>query len=48
MKKLRLVRKEGGSRVISFSEIPADWKAVELQVLKATKECLTVRIDRVQ
>ena len=49
MTKINMVRREGGSRVLSVSRIiPLDWVAVEMEVTKAGKQTIVVRIDRVK
>jgi len=44
-----MVRREGGSRVLSVSKvIPKGWFAVEMVVIKATPNAITVKIDKVR
>ena len=44
-----MVRKEGGSRVLSVSKVvPKNWTAVEMEVVKATKESIIVKINKVK
>ena len=43
-----MVRREGGSRVLSIREIPADWLAVDLTVTKKTPKQLIIKIDKVK
>ena len=48
--KLRTIRKEGGTRVVSVTDIlPQDWLAVEITVKKKTKNNkITVEIEKVK
>ena len=49
MTKLNTIRREGGSRVLAVSRvIPAGWEAVELIVIKSTKDCITLKVERVK
>ena len=49
MNKLKAIRKEGGSRVISITNIiPADWIFVELVIIKTTKDVVTLKINKVK
>ena len=49
MSKIHMVRKEGGSRVISITNvIPLDWRAVELKLIKGTKTSITIKIERIK
>jgi len=44
-----MVRKEGGSRVISVTTIiPSDWKAVALKTIRGTKTSITIKIERIK
>ena len=44
-----MVRREGGSRVLSVSKvIPKEWIAVEMVVIKATSDIITVKIEKVK
>ena len=47
--KVNMVRKEGGSRVLSISKVlPPDWIAVVLTVVKKTESFVTVKIEKVK
>ena len=47
--KLRAIRKEGGSRVISITHlVPIEWIFVELEVVKQTTDMVTLKIKRVK
>ena len=47
--KLKAIRKEGGSRVISITHIiPTEWIFVELEVIKTTKNVVTLKINKVK
>ena len=49
MNKLRAIRKEGGSRVITITHIiPVDWTFVELVVIKTTKDVVTLKVNKVK
>ena len=50
MGKIRIVRKEGGTRVISVTDIiPVDWLAVEATTKKTTKKnIIVVHIEKVK
>ena len=49
MAKINMVRREGGSRVISITRvIPLDWLAVDIEVVKTTKNVVTLKINRVK
>jgi hypothetical protein len=44
-----MVRREGGSRVVSISHIiPAEWVAVDMRITKTTKTAIVVKIERVK
>ena len=47
--KLRAIRKEGGSRVISITHIiPMDWIFVELEIIKTTNNAVTLKVIKVK
>lgn len=49
MSKINMVRREGGSRVLSVSKvIPVSWTAVELVLIKSTKKSIMLRINKVK
>lgn len=49
MSKIRLIRHEGGSRVMVVSSIvPKDWVAVEAVIIKQTNDSIVVKINRVK
>ena len=49
MAKINMVRREGGSRVLSVSKvIPKNWIAVEMEVVKASKSTVIVKIIKVR
>ena len=49
MSKLKAIRKEGGSRVITITHIiPDSWTFVELVIVKMTKDFLTLKINKVK
>lgn len=49
MGKLTIVRKEGGSRVITVTEhLPKDWKAVEIVPVEKSSESVTLKIEKVK
>ena len=49
MTKINMVRREGGSRVVSMSKIiPPEWIAVEMQVTKSNEYYIIVRIEKVK
>ena len=46
--KFKLIRKEGGSRVLSVTEIvPSNWTAVKTRVTKKTKNAVYICIEKV-
>ena len=48
MNKLKAIRKEGGSRVISITNIiPADWIFITVEIVKITKDIVTLKINKV-
>lgn len=49
MGKTMVVRKEGGSRVVTLTEmIPADWRLVEVIVIDKGYDTVTVKINKVR
>lgn len=49
MSKINMIRREGGSRVLSVSKIiPVEWVAVEMKVTRATSSAITVKIEKVK
>ena len=49
MGRINIIRTEGGSRVVSVSRaIPKEWKAVEVEVIKATDDVITVKFNKVK
>lgn len=49
MTKIFVVRREGGSRVLSMTKVlPKDWLAVEISVIKKTDGCITMKIEKVK
>ncbi len=49
MNKIKMVRSEGGSRVMSVTDIvPKDWVAVEAKITKQSKSSVTVIISKVK
>ena len=49
MGKINMVRQEGGSRVVSISKaIPKGWRAVEIEVVKASTKAVTVKFSKVK
>lgn len=49
MSKFKVIRKEGGSRVLAVTDIiPKGWTVVETSVRKLTNSCVVVKIDKVK
>ena len=49
MAKIKMIRREGGSRVVSLpKDFPNDWKAIEIVITKRSKGVMTLRFDRVR
>lgn len=49
MGKIHIIRKEGGSRVISITKIlPIDWQAIEMDIVKQTKTYVTIKVLKVK
>ena len=49
MGKINLIRREGGSRVISITKaIPLDWQAVDIEVTKTTESIVILKINRIK
>lgn len=49
MIKIKMIRHEGGSRVLTVSDIiPEDWIAVETKVTKRINGAITVKIEKVK
>ena len=46
-KKLRKVRREGGTRVVSAPEIPNDWQYVYSTIVKKTQTSVVMRYEKV-
>ena len=44
-----MVRREGGSRVLSVSKVmPKGWTVVEMNVIHETTKSVTIKIDKVK
>jgi len=44
-----IVRKEGGSRVISITKVlPKEWKVIEIETTKKKEDYLTLKVKRVK
>ena len=49
MGKVRLIRNEGGSRVITVTDIlPKEWQLVEVIVQRVAKTTITVKLEKVR
>ena len=49
MRKIKMVRREGGSRIMAVSDvIPKSWEAVETEVTKESKTAITIIIKKVR
>lgn len=49
MTKINVVRREGGSRVLSVTKIiPHDWLVVQMEVIKQYGKFVTVRFEKVK
>lgn len=49
MNHLYIIRREGGSRVVSMTKIlPKTWQAIEIEKVKETKRTLTLIIKRLR
>ena len=49
MTKINMVRREGGSRVVSMSKIiPPEWIAVEMEITKVSPNFVIVKIEKVK
>ena len=49
MSKINMVRREGGSRVLSVSRVlPKDWEAVTMSVMKKSSAFVVVKIEKVK
>lgn len=49
MSKLYMIRKEGGSRVMTVSKIvPKEWLAVTATIVRKSNRSVTVKFEKVQ
>ena len=49
MAKIKIIRKEGGSRIISITDIiPLDWQIVEVISVKKNGNFIMLKIERVR
>lgn len=49
MTRLNMVRHSGGSRIISVNKvIPPDWIALEMRVIKSSRDKIVVEFQRVR
>lgn len=49
MGKINMIRKEGGSRVVSISSaIPESWRAVEIEVVKKVDSSVIIKFKKVK
>lgn len=49
VKMLSVIRKEGGSKILTITKfLPKEWRAVEIAVIKASHESVTLKINKVQ
>lgn len=48
MDKIRYIRKEGRTKVISIGKLlPDDWRVIVLEKIKQTGESVTIKINKV-
>lgn len=49
MSNLKVIRKEGGSRVLTLTDIlPKDWKYVEISKISEKPKSITIKLDKVE
>ena len=49
MSKINMIRREGGSRVMTVTKVlPLNWQAVDVEVIKTTSKVVTLRINKVK
>ena len=49
MNKIKVIRKEGGSKILAVTDIiPADWEIVTTDVIKSTDKIVTVKIEKIR
>ena len=49
MSKIKMIRKEGGSRVITLpKEFPQDWRAIEIIVIMVSSDKVALQFDKVK
>ena len=49
MGKIKVVRNEGGSRIIAVTDIiPKEWKVVEASVEKTSDDFVVIKLDKVK
>ena len=49
MSKINMIRREGGSRVLAVTKvIPLNWQVVDIEIIKLTKDLVTLKIRRVK
>ena len=49
MPKIKMIRKEGGSRVITLpKEFPQDWRAIEIIVIMVSSDKVALQFDKVK
>ncbi len=50
MGKIKVIRKEGGSRIISITGlVPSDWEIITIDVVKTnTKDKITLEINKIK
>ena len=49
MSKINMIRKEGGSRVMTITKvIPSKWIAVDIEIITITSNYVTLKINKVK